>query len=81
MTLNNLAVLYADKNEYPAAEAIVFKLISIYKRLRESKTQIYSPKLANAYGSLSWYLLFEKRFAEYLGMKHVLFTNSCTIPN
>jgi len=66
MTLNNLGVFYRNLNDYPSAEKSFQRTIKISQKFLQKNPD--NPKiishLAGAHGSLSFSLLFDKRFKE-----------------
>ena len=52
-TLNDLANLYKDKNNYPAAEAGYKRALEIYERLAANNPQTYEPDLALTLNNLA----------------------------
>jgi len=52
--LNNLAVLYSDKNDYPAAEAAYKRALEIRERLAANNPQTYEPDVATTLNNLGF---------------------------
>jgi len=51
--LNNLAILYSDKNNYPSAESAYKRALEIYERLAANNPQTYEPDVATTLNNLA----------------------------
>ena len=51
--LNNLAILYADKNEFPAAQAAYDEALALYRRLADVNPQTYLHYVAGTLHNLA----------------------------
>jgi hypothetical protein len=64
-TLHVLSLLCSYTNKYSAAAKTLSEAIELNSRLVEAESVNYSPiDIGKDYGSLSWYLLFARRYAD-----------------